>query len=134
MKTRGIRNNNPFNIVRSPNSWQGKLKRSKDDKFEQFISMDYGLRAGILLLLNGYLRKGICTIPAIINKFAPSCENQTDRYIDFVVKDSGLTVEKIISVCDNSLFLVCRSICRYESHFELSLEKYNYIVKRFRLY
>lgn len=134
MKTRGIRNKNPFNIIRSVNSWQGKLKYSSDVKFEQFVSMDYGIRAGILLLLNGYCRKNFHTIPSIIAKFAPSSENETSKYIDFVVKNTGITSETVINVHDNTFYLVCRAICLYESRFELSLERYNHVVKRFNLF
>ena len=50
MATRGIRNNNPFNIKKSPNKWLGKKSVSSDPVFEQFETMDYGIRAGIVLL------------------------------------------------------------------------------------
>lgn len=58
MITRGVRNNNPFNIKMSnKNNWLGKVKHSSntDGTFEQFISMKYGLRAGVRLLKNYFL-------------------------------------------------------------------------------
>ena len=69
--TRGIRNKNPFNIRRSNNSWRGKTALNPDKEFERFTSMDYGLRAGFLLLRNAYLSKGFNTVELIINRFAP---------------------------------------------------------------
>ena len=51
VKTRGIRNKNPFNIKLSHNSWLGKVSNDKntDRVFEQFYQMDYGLRTGMHL-------------------------------------------------------------------------------------
>ena len=58
-ETRGIRNNNPFNIKRSSSRWLGKVpfKDSSDQVFEQFTDIDYGLRAGFILLRN-YIKRG----------------------------------------------------------------------------
>ena len=51
---RGIRNNNPGNIVISNNSWQGKIAvaQNTDGHFEQFTELYYGLRALAKLLVN----------------------------------------------------------------------------------
>ena len=48
---RGIRNNNPLNI-RKGNSWKGERPKQTDDQFEEFVSMEYGLRAGFKLMRN----------------------------------------------------------------------------------
>ena len=46
MKTsRGIRNNNPLNIRRSADNWQGAREEQTDQSFVQFKSMAYGYRA-----------------------------------------------------------------------------------------
>ena len=63
--TRGIRNKNPFNIRKSNNLWRGKTAFNSDKDFERFTSMDYGLRAGFLLLRNAYLAKGFNTVEKI---------------------------------------------------------------------
>lgn len=87
-KQRGLRNNNPFNIRKSNNDWVGKTYFAKGDKdFEQFSCMYYGLRAGMKLLVN-YVNKGIDTPRKIIERFAPSTENNTDAYLHFVIRNS----------------------------------------------
>lgn len=134
MITRGIKNNNPFNIRKSVNSWQGKLKFSKDKDFEQFCSMDYGLRAGIQLLRNGYIAKGFDTVEKIIPRYAPASENDVQSYIAFVLQDSPLRAEEKLSVNSLNFYWLCQKMCLYESHFELSYEKYINVVKKFRLW
>lgn len=86
MAIRGIRNNNPFNIKKSNYKWIGKVE-SSDPVFEQFKDLKYGCRAGLKLLLN-YVRKGFDTPSKIIHRFAPTSENNTNNYIDFIVRNS----------------------------------------------
>lgn len=83
---RGLRNNNPFNIRKSRQPWIGKIHGS-DPEFETFRSMYLGIRAGVKLLLT-YVDRGIDTPSAIISRFAPSCENNTSAYLDFVCRNS----------------------------------------------
>ena len=45
MKSRGIRNNNPLNIRRSTDRWEGARIEQTDKAFVQFTSMAYGYRA-----------------------------------------------------------------------------------------
>lgn len=49
-KTRGVINNNPGNLRYTKTAWMGKVKdgRKKDDEFEEFISMWYGVRAAVI--------------------------------------------------------------------------------------
>ena len=47
---RGLRNNNPLNIRRSSQPWRGKVANPTDKDFEQFISMEDGLRAAFVIL------------------------------------------------------------------------------------
>lgn len=135
MKTRGIRNNNPFNIKRSSSSWKGKINiaKSSDKVFEQFITMDYGLRAGFRLLQN-YLVKGYDTPEKIIKRFAPSSENNVDRYLLFVVEDCPLSASTKIGLNSLTFFWLCQKILKYESNFDLSYDKYTSIIKKFNLW
>ena len=52
---RGLRNNNPGNIRMSDTTWQGKISKEfntdTNKAFEQFESLEYGLRA---LMKNAY--------------------------------------------------------------------------------
>lgn len=80
--TRGYRNHNPGNI-RLGSKWQGLCKFQKDSSFCQFENFTYGLRA-LAILLNNYISKGFNTNNKIINRYAPSVENNTKGYIQSV--------------------------------------------------
>ncbi|CAM3968712.1 hypothetical protein FLCU109888_11550 [Flavobacterium cucumis] len=103
---RGIRNNNPGNLVRSANAWIGKIpyEQSLDSRFEQFTQLRYGLRALMRDIYNDYSRKGKKTVTEIISEFAPNFENNTTAYISTVIKMIGsniigeLTQEKMIAL------------------------------------
>ncbi len=85
--SRGIRNNNPGNIDYNPaNNWQGQLPRDKstEPRFCRFDTPENGIRA-LGKLLQTYQRKyGLKTVKAIINRWAPSIENNTDAYVKSV--------------------------------------------------
>lgn len=97
---RGIRNNNPLNIVKG-NSWKGERANQTDKRFEEFESMAMGLRAGFILLRN-YIEgtktrpTKFNTIRKIIARWAPPSENYTQRYIDNVCKWSGLLPDEVV--------------------------------------
>ena len=103
---RGIRNNNPANLVRSNNDWLGKIpyNQSLDTRFEQFTELRFGIRALMRDIYNDYTRKGKTTVTELINEFAPNFENNTTAYIKTVVNMIGsniigeLTQEKIIAL------------------------------------
>ena len=47
-QARGLRNNNPLNIIKSDNiNWQGEIKPSRDKNFCQFETMGLGCRAAL---------------------------------------------------------------------------------------
>lgn len=83
--TRGIRNNNPGNIrYNDANNWQGQT--GKDDKgFVIFSDSKYGIRA-IGKVIDSYKRRGLLSIRDIISTWAPSSENNTEAYVESVVK------------------------------------------------
>ena len=95
MKTpRGIINNNPANIRRG-SAWKGLVpyvinsqnkQRVRDKSFCQFVNVEYGIRALIVLLRTYYFNHKLCTIEKIIFRFAPLSENNTYAYIANVVK------------------------------------------------
>ena len=92
---RGIRNNNPLNI-RVGNSWRGEVLHSTDKSFEQFQTMEYGIRAGFVILKRYINHYGRNTIRKIISAWAPSNENNTESYIQMVSKLSGIAPEQPI--------------------------------------
>ena len=69
-----IAKNNPFNI-RVGSRWLGLVGQNKG--FCEFASMEYGVRAAAYLLMRSYRKRGIMSIRAIIERFAPSSENDT---------------------------------------------------------
>lgn len=98
---RGIRNNNPLNI-RKGNNWQGERHPQTDPAFEEFTSMQYGIRAGFKLIRNymsGFngLTKKINTIEGIIKRWAPSNENNTRAYIQAVSTWTGIPSRQKLS-------------------------------------
>ena len=54
MIPRGIRNNNPLNIRRSKDQWQGLRAVQTDPSFCQFETLEYGWRAAFKLLTRTY--------------------------------------------------------------------------------
>ena len=85
MLPRGIRNNNPLNIRRGKDQWQGLRAQQTDASFCQFESLEYGWRAAFLLLTRTYYHKyRLYTIRMIISKWAPPNENLTATYIQNV--------------------------------------------------
>lgn len=89
MDPRGIRNNNPLNIRISNNKWKHKVIPSKDKDFEQFETMEWGIRAAFVIMRT-YINKYSLDTPAkIITRWAPESENDTKAYINTVYKKTG---------------------------------------------
>lgn len=86
---RGIRNNNPLNI-RIGNMWLGEVINPTDLEFEQFVSMEYGLRAAFVLLRRYIRHYHLDTVQQIVSRWAPRSENQTDSYIATVCQQMGI--------------------------------------------
>lgn len=106
---RGIRNNNPLNI-RIGNDWKGERPNAKDKSFEEFTSMEYGIRAGFIILrkyITGYngLTQKFNTIEKMISRWAPSVENNTAAYISQVSKMTGIPATLKISFAQRSFMV-----------------------------
>lgn len=93
MVARGIRNNNPGNIRKGEN-WEGldKEKTKEERDFCVFKDAFWGIRAMCRILLNYERMYGICTVQSIITRYAPTFENDTTRYMEFLCK--RLNVDK----------------------------------------
>lgn len=90
-EARGLRNNNPLNIIETDRidyDWKGEALIDLDDQFEVFVSPEYGIRAAGKILDN-YRKKGFVTVAAIINRWAPRHENNTDSYIKNIESRTG---------------------------------------------
>lgn len=109
IEPRGIRNNNPLNI-RIGNDWKGERPGAKDKAFEEFTSMEYGIRAGFIILrkyITGYngLTQKFNTIEKMISRWAPAVENNTASYISQVSKMSGIPATQKISFAQRSFMV-----------------------------
>jgi hypothetical protein len=114
---RGIRNNNPGNIEKNPaNAWEGRvpLDKNTDERFEQFTSYAYGIRA-LIMLLRTYLNSGKKTIAAIFSQYAPPEENNTQQYINFVANRLGIDANAELKLSKNVLRELAQSIAKMEN-------------------
>jgi hypothetical protein len=96
--SRGYRNNNPGNIRLTTDLWEGEIKGTDKD-FKTFKSMPYGYRA-MFITLHSYISKGFNTIEKIINRYAPSSENETGTYINTVANLTNTDPRTAISFFD----------------------------------
>jgi hypothetical protein len=115
---RGIRNNNPLNI-RIGNVWLGEVQENTDLEFEQFVSMEYGLRAAFVLLRRYIKHYKLNTINKIIQRWAPSNENNTSKYSLTVCKRTGISGDEIIDFYDRDV--MC-SIVKAMAYVECGVE------------
>lgn len=122
---------NPANIRYSKNNrWQGQVGQVSG--FVEFCDVLYGVRALVQLLRN-YVDRGYDTIGEIIARFAPPKENDTQKYIEFVVDflaDYGC-YESTIRFKTYGFKLLCKAICRYESSYLLTDLEYEYVIERY---
>lgn len=100
--------NNPFNIrFNHLNHWKGLL--GNDRGFCTFMSLNYGIRTAAYLLMISYRKRGKRTYAELIETFAPSLENPTFKYVQFVTDRLGkfplmfLRLGKISLLC----FITC---------------------------
>lgn len=116
MVARGIRNDNPCNIRRTKDKWQGMREKQTDKAFVQFVNRKYGYRATFVLLRN-YIKKGTNTIGKIIARCAPSSDgNNTQSYINYVSQSSGINASHVLRWEDkDELVEIVRSMAHVES-------------------
>ena len=106
---RGLRNNNPLNIRISSTPWRGKITENTDGAFEQFISLEYGLRAGLVNIRTYIKRDRLDSISVIIPKWAPALDgNDVRAYVRLVSNKSGVPATRRLSY--NDRFELCRIV------------------------
>lgn len=124
---RGIRNNNPGNLEWG-DPWQGLKPRNQatDQRFAEFTTPAYGIRALARTLITYYdkrkARDGskIDTVREIIERWAPSFENNVDAYASQVGKALCRDCERPGDVKVNmhdydQLRIVVEAIIRHEN-------------------
>lgn len=91
---RGIRNNNPGNIKRSGERWEGLANpdemtdyQKRETVFCVFREPIWGLRAMGRILLNYQTKHRLTTVAAMIGRWAPpDDDNKTKAYVSFVAQ------------------------------------------------
>lgn len=83
----GTKLNNYLNIrYAKQNDWLGQM--GQEDGFVKFTSPERSIRAGMVIIL-GYLKRGVNTVEKIISTWAPTTENDTAAYIKNVCAWTG---------------------------------------------
>lgn len=75
---RGLRNNNPCNLVKTGATWYGQT--GHDGKFMRFETPEHGLRACAVMLKNYYTRNKIDTVEKIVQRMADVRVDNIPRY------------------------------------------------------
>lgn len=95
---RGIRNNNPGNL-----NFVGQSGATKESgpggRFAVFATMQQGLQA-LAHQLQLYGGRGIDTVQGIISKYAPAGENNTNSYIQSVMRKLGVSASQHLNLQD----------------------------------
>ena len=115
MTARGIRLNNPTNLRHSSSKWQGAAPIQDDPEFVRYISVEYGFRSATRTLLT-YEKRGHNTVAEIVSHWAPSTENDTEKYIADVCNWTGFDRDQILDIddCETTLPLL-RAMARKET-------------------
>jgi len=111
---RGIRNNNPGNIRDFGIPWEGLAGKDNAD-FCKFKSAHHGLRALSRDMITK-IGNGVNTVDKIISKHAPPNENDTSSYIKHVARIvSNGDRHKVLKADDSTLALLVKTIVKHEN-------------------
>lgn len=118
---RGVRNRNPLNI-RVGQDWQGEVPealREGEKAFEVFESTAYGFRAGAVILRGYQTKYGLKTIQAMIHRWAPPSENDTNNYAKVVADRVGVAVDAVV---DFNNYHIAFNMLKAMAHVECGME------------
>lgn len=83
-ESRGYRNHNPGNIIKTDIRWQGEVD-CVDRKFECFHSDVLGIRAISLVLNSYYTKHGLRSTYEIINRYVGEDDRSKSAYVQYVM-------------------------------------------------
>ena len=108
-QTLAYRNHNPLNIrYNASTAWIGA--RGENKGFVVFGAFSFGFRAAVMIL-RSYAKRGLKTVPQIIETWAPRSENNTVEYIKAVFAFMGLRQSEPFTVdCDTEIDLKNRDL------------------------
>lgn len=96
---RGVRNNNPGNIVRTGAAWGGEIA-GNDPRYAAFDSPEAGIRALGKNLIAYQEKHGLDTVAAIVARWAPATENDTASYVKAVSGELGVKADQPLDMKD----------------------------------
>ena len=112
---RGLRNNNPGNIRRNSDVFQGEINPSRDKEFKQFKTMAHGYRAVFKILSNYYRVYKLTTIRKMIGRWAPENENNTNAYVSLVSSYAGIGPDDLISFDREQMIRIVAGMTKIEN-------------------
>ncbi len=112
---RGLRNNNPGNIRRNSDVFQGEVNPSRDKDFKQFKSMAYGYRAVFKILSNYHRVYKLTTIRKMISRWAPENENNTAAYVSLVSSYSGIGPDDLLNFDREQMIRIVAGMSKVEN-------------------
>lgn len=120
---RGLRNNNPGNIRRNNDVFQGEVNPSRDKEFKQFTNMAHGYRAIFRILKNYHRNYHLKTIRKMIGRWAPENENNTEAYIKAVSDYAGIGPDDTISFDREQMIRIVAGMSRVENGREADMSE-----------
>lgn len=116
---RGIKNNNPGNISRSEDRWQGLSFDQNDPAYFQFTAPVYGLRALAVVLRNYQRLYNIRTVTRIISRYGPKSPQyaqNVQNYITYTSDYLKVGKDELIDLNnDTTLIKVMQSVVNFEN-------------------
>ncbi|MBI5900850.1 MAG: hypothetical protein HZB40_16715 [Rhodocyclales bacterium] len=112
---RGIRNNNPGNVMRGDTKWEGEVD-GNDPRYASFDSPEAGIRATARTLLTYQDKHGLNTVRDIVARWAPATGNDTAAYVAAVAKAVGVKPDAALDLHDAAtLGGITRAIIKHEN-------------------
>lgn len=112
---RGLRNNNPGNIMKGGDNWQGEVQ-GNDPRYATFETPEAGIRAMGKTLLTYQDRHGLNTVEDILARWAPATENNTAAYVATVAREMGVKPNAPLNLHDgDTLAKLTRAMIRVEN-------------------
>lgn len=113
-RTRAERNNNPGNLNFAGQAG-ATLEEGSNARFAKFGSTAEGVSA-LAKQLQRYGERGLDTVSKIINKYAPSSENNTQAYIDALSKRLGVSGDQRLDMSDSTTLTgLIKGIAQHEA-------------------
>lgn len=114
--SRGIRNNNPGNIRKSKDKWQGLAKEQPDTAFFTFKDATYGIRAMARIFIKYQDDYDLDTVKGLIGRWAPPVENNTQAYVNAVADACEVKPTDVVNTHDYEfLFPFIKAVIKHEN-------------------